>query len=57
MEQKKIDNDYSWLIEHIDEITQNEFVNKKNIDILLDTIHRKIGIPFDDVLDHFEELF
>mgnify|MGYP003609475031 CR=1 FL=1 len=54
MNQKIKDDDYSWIIEYIDEITQNEFVNKKHIEILLDKIRRKINVEFDDVLDNFE---
>lgn len=57
MESEILDENYNWLIEYIDEISQNEFVNKKDVIILLDKIRRKIGIEFDDILDHFEELF
>lgn len=54
MAQKIIDDDYNWIIEYIDEITKNKFVNKKHIDILLDKIRRKINVESDDVLDNFE---
>lgn len=57
MESENLIEDYNWIIEYIDEISQNEFVHKKNINILLDKIRRKIGIEFDDILDHFEEPF